>query len=207
MAHVIKPENIKIGPADIWWGITLPATGDPMTHTEGEPPDGTYVGITEGPAVFTYTPTYSLEEAEQMLTPVEGFVIAETATLEFNLKEFAAEQLAQVMQNATLTSDNTGDPNTDLLEVGGNQYTHGAGAGQRGFFLSSPQVGNFDGGGDQLFSYLTVYRVINTAPFVLNWDRKKGITYKCTFTALAAYTRPVGDRLFQLVRERADSGT
>lgn len=205
----IVPEHIKIGPADIFYGVTPPAAFVPMTQVNGAPSSGDYIGMTEGPAVFTYTPSYSMEDAEQELTPVEAFVIAEAGTLEFSMKEYEANKLMEAIQNGLLATNAVSDPDTEAIHVGGRQETRNgpAGAGQQSIFLISPQVGLFGGSGAQLYSYLTLYRAINTGPFVASYDKKKGMLNKIVFTCLAEVTRPKGDKLFQLVREGSNPGT
>jgi len=204
MPAVIDPTQIQIGPAEIWYGVTKPSVGNEMTHTNADPGSGTFIGLTEGPALFRYTPEYSLEEGEQVLSTVMAFVIGENAELELTLKESTADKLRQVMQNSALVVDNVPTVKTDMLTVGGHQQVQSINTGERCVFLIAPRVGQFASAGTvQLYSYLTIYRCIVISPFEYGWDRKKGATYKATFHALSDQTRPKGDQLFQLIRERA----
>jgi hypothetical protein len=82
--------RIEVGPARIFLGVTLPASGAPPTlmgHTAGVPSTGTEAGLTEGDTILEVNSTLVPIEAEQFYAPVEAYLQMQTAKVTFTAKE------------------------------------------------------------------------------------------------------------------------
>lgn len=196
---MIRPENIHVGPANIFIDVTKPATApaigqDPtwMPHNNGVPSSGTHVGATTGDTVFTWTTEKGEITAEQVMGTLDMFITGQMATLTFEAEERVVELMQKTLDNI-YTVDNaqrfgfTGGGGGSTINI---QYTT--------IMLSSLRK-DIPGA----FEILVAYKCVSTAPMPLTYSRTKPSTYQVTFRCLPDTTRTEGDQIFQFSREKA----
>lgn len=190
----LSPNEIHVGPANIYMGVTAPASGAPptwMTHTNGVPGTGTHVGATMGEATFSWNTDKSEIEVEQALGTIDMYITKENATLEFE----AAERNYLLMKAAFDNIGNVSDVTRTGFYGGGGgtiiniQYTT--------IFLSSPRK-------DQASKYeiLVLYKCVSVAGMPIKYSRTSPSTYRVSFRCLPDTTRTTGDQIFQFSREK-----
>lgn len=197
MALVQRQE--RVGAGRLYLDVSPPTTGSPLALTTGVPTDGTEVGLTEGPAVFTLTTEHVEEYADPALgtaMPIAVFARSEGATLEFAMKEYAVLQLQAAMQRATLVKEE-GATKYDLLMFGDDPFVP-TGITPRSVALVSP-IPNTD---PQCYTAVMLYRAYQNAPVVAEYAKGSSTLIKVTFRALADPGRGAHDMLGQLVRYR-----
>jgi len=190
----LTPADIHVGPANIYIGVTAPASGAPptwLTHTNGVPATGTHVGATLGDASFTWATEKTDIEAEQSIGVIDKFISKENATLEFEAEERNYQLMKQAFDNIGSVNDGT-------------------------------RVGFYGGGGGTIiniqyativlvsarrdianrFEVLMLYKAVCTSGMILRYSRTTPSTYRVTFQALPDTTRTTGDHIFQFSREK-----
>src|SRR6266850_191212 len=103
----ITPANIHVGRADVWVGSNVPATGNVVALTAGDPGTGTFIGATLGPASFIYRPSTFDIRTEQDPGIVASVVTEEELRAEFDLGELAYAKLSLTLINLTTQTDPT----------------------------------------------------------------------------------------------------
>jgi FlaG/FlaF family flagellin (archaellin) len=184
--------NVHIGPARIWLGVTTPASALPPTmvgHTAGVPATGTEVGHTEGPSEVIYARTYNDIVTEQAFGTADIFVSDEKLTLNVTLKERTYQNLRALFDNI----GNVDDGAKTLMYAGGSVVTPLT----QSLFLSSPRRDN-----PAKFEVFMIYKAIQVNPAQFVWGRANQSTMKLQFRGLADGTRTPGDQLFQFYREK-----
>lgn len=190
----VQPQEIHVGPANIYMGTEAPASGSPFTwapHTAGVPATGDHVGATLGEAIFTWTAEKTEILAEQVMGVLDMFISNQGAELTFE----AEERNFLLMQK---TFDNIGSVD-DTQRIG----FYGGGGGTiiginyTTIFLSS---GRRDIPG--AYEILFIYKAVSTAPMPLKYSRTGPSTYEVTFRCLPDTTRAAGDQIFQFSREK-----
>jgi hypothetical protein len=118
----LNPANIHVGPARIFLGVTLPASGDPPTpmgHTNGVPASGVEVGYTQGDAVYRKVNETGEIPAEQTLSPVLSFLTGERVEIEF----LALENVYETLRAAFDNTGTVNDVNRMMFYGGGLAYS------------------------------------------------------------------------------------
>lgn len=189
-----NPQNIHIGAARIFLGVTAPASGTPPTllsHTDGVPATGTEVGYTQDAATFTYKQNKQEVEAEQSLNPVDVFVVNEECMIEFNAMEHVYNTLKTAFDNV-----GTVDDASKSLFYGGD------GAGLVSVTTQCVALTSRIRTAPTKFEVLVIYRVYNVEGIVMPYARTTPAVYKITLKGLTDTTRNAGDRLFQWFKEK-----
>lgn len=190
----LNPNEIHIGPANIYIGVTAPATGAPptwMTHTNGVPGTGTHVGATIDETVFTWTTEKEDLMAEQVMGVLDMYITGQGGELTFTAQERTLELMQKTFDNIGMVDDVTrmgfyGGGGGSIIQV---QYTC--------IFLSSLRrdlVGKYE--------ILVLYKGVSTEPMPLTYSRTSPSTYECAFRALPDTDRDEGDQIFQFSREK-----
>jgi len=188
-------DNIHIGAARIFLGVTAPASGTPptlLTHTDGVPASGTEVGYTQDAASFTYRQLKEEVTAEQSLNPVSVFVSGEECQIEFQAMEHVYNTLRTAFDNVGTVTDASKD-----LFYGGD------GAGLVDVTTQCVVLTSRIRTATTKFEVLVLYSVYNVDGVVISYGRTTPAIYKVTLKALTDTTRNAGDRLFQWFREKA----
>lgn len=109
------------GEAAIYINCTKPADGADVALTDGVPAGGTWVGMTQDAAEWSYKPTISGVKIEQTNLEVAPRITDEELTLSFKAAEAVYDKLKLALQGATFTdTPNTGTtPGKRTLSVGG----------------------------------------------------------------------------------------
>jgi hypothetical protein len=184
-------QNIHIGPARIWLGVTPPVGTPPAafaTHTNGVPATGVEVGHTEGEATFMYRSEKMDITSEQGFGVIDLHVTGEAAELRF----VAQERTAQVIKTG-FDSFGSQATATHLSQWGGGI---GFAPLTQTIFMSSPRRDN-----PAKFEYLMVYRGINTNGITLRYARTAKSMIEVVIRPIIDSTRASGDQLFQWRRE------
>lgn len=190
----IQPNEIHVGPANIYIGTTAPASGAPptwATHTNGVPATGDHVGATLGEAIFTWTAEKEEITAEQVMGVLDMFITSQGGELTFEAEERNVALMQKTFDNIGTIDDVTrsgfyGGGGGTIINI---QYTT--------IFLSSmrrDQAGKFE--------ILFLYKCVSTAPMPLKYSRTGVSTYEVTFRCLPDTTRTEGDQIFQYSREK-----
>jgi len=190
----LDAQQIHTGPANIYIGITAPATGTPptwMTHTNGVPGSGTHIGYTTDDTVFTWQTTKNDIEAEQSLGVVDQFISAEMARLEFTALQRTYELMKVAFDNIGSVNDGTrmgfyGGGGGSVIEI---QYV--------ALTLTS-RIRTLT----NKYEVLTVYKAVSVEGIPITFSRTKPSQYKVTLRCLPDDTRDEGDKIFQFYREK-----
>lgn len=185
--------RIEVGPARIFLGVTLPASGAPPTlmgHTAGVPSTGTEIGLTEGDTVLEVNSTLATIEAEQFYAPVEAYLQMQTAKVSFTAKESTVIALRASLGGIGQTTTGTED-----------LFYFGSGAGafavlKQSVFLSARRRDN-----PAKYIIVCLYNAYASKPFTYTFSRKKEATYPVELSALAITSRTAGDCIGQFYRE------
>ena len=180
-------ENVHVGPARIFMGVTNPASGIPptiMPHTAGVPTPGTEIGFTEGDTIFRKTKETGFINAEQAMGPIGSFLTSENVEVEFT----ALERVYATLQ---ASFDNTGTVNDGskmLFYGGGSQYS----LRTQSVFLSSlrpNQAGKYE--------ISLIYRAYSVTGYEIAYRKSGASSYRVTLRGLFDTTRSIGDQLYQ----------
>ncbi len=198
MAGTLQPEEIHVGPAEIWVSVDAPATapaeGEEPTwapHLNGSPSTGVFVGATLGETVFSWTSEKTDIVAEQSMGILDKFISQQNATL-----TFTAEERNYTLMKLTL--DNIFSVN-NAQRMG---FTGGGGGTTINIqyatlFLSSPRK---DVAG--AYEILFIYKAVSINAMPLTYSRTGPSTYAVQFQCLPDTTRTRGDQIFQFSREK-----
>lgn len=194
----ITPNEIHVGPANIYINVTPPATGVPPTwleHDSGEVASGQNIGATLGEAVFTWNAEKTEILAEQVMGVIDMFVSSQGGELTFEAEERSFELMKMAF-------DNIGNVN-DAERMG----FYGGGGGSIIpviYTCVALTSGRRDIPG--AFEVLVLYKCVSTAPMPLKYSRTGPSTYEVTLRALPETSRMPGDQIFQFSREKAPQG-
>lgn len=191
----LQPNEIHVGPANIYIGVTAPASGTPptwMTHTNGVPPDGTHVGATIGEATFTWTAEKEDINAEQVMGVLDQFITSQMGELTFEAEERNFALMSKTFDNIGSVNDGTrmgfyGGGGGTIIGI---QYVT--------IFLSSLRR---DIAG--AYEIWVGYKCVSMDPMPLKYSRTGPSTYAVRFRCLPDTTRDEGDQIFQFSREKA----
>lgn len=189
--------NSAIAQGEIFTGCTKPvADFTKFTFTAGVPAGGASVGMTNGPAVFKYAPTYAGVNIEQTMGEVAPRIQKEAVTLSFTCAEDTAARIKLACTNGTLvnTPGATNVPTTDVLYVGGQIL----GSTPTCVVLVS-KTGSFVYMGTTvgLYEWVGIYSAIVTDGYEVSFKLGETRMVKLTMTAYADVTRGAGDQFFQ----------
>jgi len=186
----MDPEALHIGPAEIYVGGTLPASGEAVSVTAGVPSTGgTNVGFTEGDALFKVAQNLVKVGAQQALGNVKVKKTFEEPSIEFEMKEIDLEKMINVMNGGVLTIDEVSTPNKTTITGGGDAIV-----ATKVITLVSEQ----DDGG-YLIACLYAGYVDSDTEIPFNKDKES--TLKVKLSGLTLMSRAKGDRTHQLVRQ------
>jgi hypothetical protein len=188
----MSSENIHVGPARVWLGVTNPATGTPptpMTHTAGVPSPGTEVGFTEGDFIVRKTKETFEVRPEQAGSPVMVVPISEMIEVEF----VALERVYAALQAAFDNIGMVNDVNRMMFYSGGAL----AGIRTQSVFVSSlrpNQAGKYE--------LTNIYKAFSVTGFEIAYRRAGASGYRMILRGLSDTSRAVGDQLFQYQIEK-----
>lgn len=188
-----NPQNIHIGAARIFLGVTAPATGVPPTplpHVDGVPTSGTEVGYTQDAATFTYKQNKQEVVAEQSMNPVDVFVVSEEIQIEFTAMEHVFVALKAAFDNVGVDNNSN-----RMMFYGGDGGTLVNVTTQTVALTSRIRTA------PTKFEVLCIYRVYNIEGISMPYNRTGEAVYKITLKGLVDTSRMAGDRLFQWFRE------
>lgn len=192
------PSKIRVAAGIIYFGVTNPTSGLPLSLTTGAPADGTGMGLTQGESVMTYEVTYDEEMSDQVLGPVAVFATQEAFQLEFTMLEYAATQLTIFFQNADLIQDELSSPKNDLYTIGNLADGTGSAVDLNSVYLVSP-IPNTS---PQRYTIVGLYQAYQAEPGTIRYTREGSSVMKSTFKAISDLTRDPGDYMGQVVVER-----
>jgi hypothetical protein len=199
--------KVHIGAGDIFIGGTAPVAGtDPSDPTLGTPTalvtadadfdgvstTGTGVGSTNGPATFTYRPTFYQVMNEQAFAEIATVPTAEEASLAFGVQELTYQNI-----HSTLGQTVTRVVGTGVLanvNYGGGLATVPVATA---VLLSRKRTGVG-------YYVVCLYQAYSADGGAANFERRAETRLAVTLRALADGTRPVGDQLFQFVEYPAN---
>jgi hypothetical protein len=176
----ITTANINTGGATVYVGGTV-ATVDGDGFFIGTT-GGTDVGCTTGGVTINYTFETSDIFCDQILSPVDTAVISETATVEFEMLETHANNLA-IALGQVVTEEDTND---SKIGVGGIRSVNFVPVK-----LTVP---------DTQTGYLTTWTFYRCKPgnFSISFNRDNPSTVRCSFTAYAETSHGSGHQLFSI---------
>lgn len=185
--------RIEVGPARIFLGTTLPASGafpTLVTHTAGVPATGTEVGLTEGDTVIEIKSEKKEITAEQFYAPVDVFLTMQSAKVNFTAKESTVIALRAAFDAVLQQTSGTEDA-----------FAFGSGAGafsvlKQSVFLSARRRDN-----PAKYIVCLIYSAYASKPFTYTFSRTKETSYPVELTALAVTSRTAGDCMGQFYRE------
>jgi cobalamin biosynthesis Mg chelatase CobN len=196
---MIQPEEIHVGPANIYIDVTPPATApdvdsEPswLPHLNGVPSSGVHVGATLGDSVFTWTTTKTDIVAEQVMGILDKFISDQMASLTFEAEERTMELMVK-------TFDNIGNVHNAVRKG----FWGGGGGTTLNILYTTIALTSLRKDIAGAYEVLCVYKCVSTAPMPLTYSRTKPSTYQCTFAGLPDTTRTEGDQIFQFSREEA----
>lgn len=193
----IQPNQIHVGPGNIFMDVTAPATAaavntEPtwMPHLNGVPSSGVHVGATLGEATFEWTSEKTDILAEQVMGILDKFISNQMATLNF----VAEERNYRLMKH---TFDNIFSVN-NAARMG---FTGGGGGTIISPLYTTIMLtsGRRDVAG--AYEVLVAYKCISINAMPLVYSRTGVSTYAVQFQCLPDTTRMEGDQIFQFSRE------
>lgn len=203
ITRTYTPANIFQGPADLYIGITAPAssltpTADANTlilDASGQPTSNTgfHAGLIEAPMMPTITEKLNEIAADQIEMPVDVALDSINAEIDFTMKETSLTRLQSLLTSSSLGAY-TANSNTKVLQVGG-QLDSSATAVT--VLAVSPRR---DSSGK--FVYWMLYKAVLASAIVLSFQRSKESVYKLKMKGFADTTRVRGDELMQIVRTK-----
>lgn len=203
MAGTLQPNEIHVGPAEVWMDVTPPATAVTegtaptwMEHTNGMPNSGVFVGATLGETVFSWTSEKTDIVAEQSMGILDKFISQQNATLTFTAEERSYQLMKHTFDNIFSVNDATrmgfsGGGGGTAIQI---QYTT--------IFLSSPRK-DIPG----KYEILVAYKCVSINAMPLTYSRVAPSTYAVQFQCLPDTTRMRGDQIFQFSREKGAVAT
>jgi len=185
--------RIEVGPARIFLGVTLPASGafpTLVTHTAGVPSTGTEIGLTEGDTVLEIKSEKKEITAEQFYAPVEVFLTVQGAKASFTAKESTIIGLRAALDNV-------------LQQTTGTEEAFAFGSGSGSFAVLKQSVFLSARRRDNPAKYIVcmLYSAYVSKPLTYTFSRTKEATYPVELTGLAVVTRTPGDCMGQFYRE------
>lgn len=176
----ITTANINTGGATIYVGGTITAVDSDGFYvgTSG----GTDVGCTTGGVTIGYTFETTDIFCDQVLAAVDTAVTSESATIEFEMLETHAENLAIALGQGVSETDAT----ASKIGIGGMRAVN--------FVPVKLTVPDTQTG---LLTTWTFYRC-KPGNFSISFNRDNPSTVKCTFTAYAETTHGSGHQLFSI---------
>jgi hypothetical protein len=198
MPGTLQPDEIHVGPAEIWMDVTAPATApaegeEPtwMSHLNGQPSSGVFVGATLGESVFSWTSEKTDIVAEQAMGILDKFISQQMATLTFTAEERTYALMKHTFDNIFSVNNSarmgfTGGGGGTTIQI---QYTS--------IFLSSPRK---DIAG--AYEILVAYKCVSINAMPLTYSRVAPSTYAVQFQCLPDTDRTRGDQIFQYSREK-----
>lgn len=176
----ITTANINTGGATVYVGGTV-ETVDADGYYVGTT-GGTDVGCTTGGVTISYTFETSDIFCDQVLAAVDTAVTSESATVEFEMLETSAENLAIALGQAVSTAD----ASNSKIGVGGLRSVNYVPVK---LTIPDTQTG--------LLTTWTFYRC-RPGNFSISFNRDTPSTVSCTFTAYADTTHVSGHQLFSV---------
>jgi len=176
----ITTANINTGGATVYIGgtvNTIDGDGYYVGTTSGDD-----VGCTSGGVSINYTFETSDIFCDQVLAPVDVAITGESATIEFEMLETSAQNLAYALSQCVTHTD----ASDEKIGVGGLRSLTFV-----PLMLTIP---------DTQTNYLTTWTFYRckAGGFTTSFNRDNPTTVKCTFTAYADTTHASGHQLFSV---------
>lgn len=183
----LNADNVHVGPARIFLGVTAPATGTPpddVTHTAGVPADGTEVGFTRGDAVFAKNTEKVEIEAEQSYTPIMVFPTREIVEVRFTAMERVYNALRAAFDNVGYDLD----ANRVKFYSGGQTFT-----------LRTQTVCMTSARPNQagLYEISFIYKAYSVTGYETPYRKSDASLYEVTLRGILDTSRDVGDQAYQ----------
>lgn len=180
----ITPGTIHAGPANVWYGVTLPGDGNTVDLTAGAPGSGTYLGATEGPTTFAYERTETDIVSAQHTAAHDAVLDLEMMNLTVTAQQSTIENFMQAMAQGTQVN-NEGTPQGDAIFLGGNTAI--------AFGMIVATAALRDGSGKYL--HIGIYRTRPESPFSWAAERGKPSPYQIKFKGYSVVTYTAGKQL------------
>ena len=192
--------NIIMGPARIYIGGTAPTAPAGLTplkvNTSGVPSTGgTEVGLTSGPAVFTFKQDMKKIMSQQGMAPVAVVPVSEESSLKFSVLEVDLSRLTDLMNGSQFTADSSSTPLSERLTAGGSISLT-----TKVVTLVAEQQDQTTG--TKLYHAICLYKAYNEAETAITFDRENETVIEVTMSALADTTRVTKDQVFQYFRQK-----
>lgn len=203
----LNAANIRVGAARIYMNVTAPAVGDALDlGTDGVPPDGDEVGLTEGESVFTYTVSFLDIMAEQSLSPVAVFATQEEATIQFTMKEMLNANIQDFLFSLVTETDGASPaPDVGTRDVFEGGRTCAGAIPMQTVCLVTPSCGGPGpdlGAGSIRFEYVMLFKAYQSEAAALRFAKAGDQLMKVTFKGISDVSRADGSTLFSLGVER-----
>lgn len=202
----LNASNIRVGAARIYMGTTAPAVGQSLDlNADGTPTTGVEVGLTEGESVFTYEVTYVEIMAEQSLAPVGVWATAESAQIEFTMKELVNANIQDFLATLVVVTTNSA-PDTDPNQSK-DTFVGGRASGEvtlQSVLLVAPATGPAPnlGVGTVRYQWAMLFRAYQSDSAALRFTKTGDQLMKVTFKGIADLARTDQSTLFQVGVER-----
>lgn len=177
--------EIVRGPLKIYLNAPLPADNAVLALTAGVPASGLLLGLTVGGAKVNFTYTESSEEADEVATPFNKIITAETLALEAEM--FQIEDMTRMAWLSPNGAYFINAGATEGLKFGG------ATSIPSGAKPSVLAVGPLTSDPTK-FLAVQLFSAINTAGLAFDWTRKKSSSIPVKLEAQAVTTRTAGNQ-------------
>lgn len=189
-----------IGRGDVYLipRASCPADGALMTHINGVPTGGVWVGLTGSAAQFKYKPEVKAMSIEQVLGDVAPRLHKEQGTVQFECSEATYLNIASALasaQTGTVAGTPGSIPTRNWIKVGGKTTVTPV-----TLAIVSPIPGST---APARFEWICCYVVVAANGVELNYAKSENRQVKVTLELYADATRTEGDQLFQLIQEEA----
>lgn len=186
VAPLITPTNFKIGPCEVYAGVTIPAVGSLLSlNALGQPATGTHLGGLQKEVAVSFITKGVPLMVEQFKTRIGTYI--DTEDLEFDIPagEETVANLTLFLTGATKIPSPT---SPQAFELGG-----GLGLAQTTSILLVQR----NLAASNLYSYVLGYSMINEDGYKRTASRSKFHEPTIKFKAQAVTTRAVGSQIGQ----------
>lgn len=182
---VITPRNVNIGRGEVYFGVTNPATGSPLSlNANGYPATGTHAGAMLGATVITYKPKAVPLMAEQFSAPIDFGLDTEEVDIEITMGEATINNFKNLLMQSTPTPTVT----PAFITFGGKPtFT------PQSILVVQPKRDTAN-----TYLYAMLYKAYLPDGFAVDASRAKFGEYKLKFRGMSDTTRPYGDQILHM---------
>lgn len=177
--------EIVRGPLKMYVNVPLPADNAVLALTAGVPASGLVLGLTVGGAKINFTYTESAEEADEVATPFNKIISAETLSIEGEI--YQIEEMTRLAWLAPNGGYFLNVGATEGLKFGG--LTAIPSGAKPSVLAVGPLTSD-----PAKFLAVQIFSAINTAGLAFDWTRKKSSSIPIKLEAQAVTTRTAGNQ-------------